>query len=137
MSCFYNLMVSFGSSFVFIKSLFMTVSPYFIVKDGAAFLSFMTTVFDATTIAVHHNDQGGIMHGEAGIGDSVIMFGESSSAYPPETGSVFIYVKDTDAAYQKAMAAGSVSRQEPADKDYGRAAGVRDPFGNTWWITQA
>ena len=114
-----------------------TVSPYFILKDGAAFLSFLTTVFGATTIALHHNDKGGIMHGEAGIGESVIMFGESSGAFPDETGSVFIYVKDTDEVYRKAMAEGSESRQEPADKDYGRAAGIRDPFGNTWWITQA
>jgi len=113
-----------------------TVSPYFIVKDGAAFLSFLTTVFDAATIALHHNDKGGIMHGEAGIGDSVIMFGESSGAFPPETGAVFIYVKDTDDTYRKAMDAGAASRQEPSDKDYGRAAGIRDPFGNTWWITQ-
>ncbi|MRG45444.1 VOC family protein [Chitinophaga sp. SYP-B3965] len=114
----------------------MAVSPYFLVKDGAAFLSFMTTVFDATVAAVHHNDNGGIMHGEVNIDDSIVMFGESTSAYPPETGSVFVYVKDTDETYKKAMAAGAVSRQEPMNKDYGRAAGVRDPFGNTWWITQ-
>ncbi|WP_431200968.1 hypothetical protein ACQ86K_30970 [Mucilaginibacter sp. P19] len=23
----------------------------------------------------------------------------------------------------------------PADQPYGRSAGVKDPFGNTWWIT--
>lgn len=114
----------------------MAVSPYFLVKDGAAFLAFMTNVFGATTVAVHHNESGGIMHGEAGIDDSIIMFGESTGDYPPETGSVFVYVKDTDETYKKAMAAGSTSRQEPSTKDYGRAAGIRDPFGNTWWITQ-
>lgn len=114
-----------------------TVSPYFIVKDGSAFLTFMTNVFDAVSTVVHHNDKGGIMHGEVNIDGSVIMFGESSGAFPPETGSVFIYVKDTDETYKKAMDAGSTSRQEPSDKDYGRAAGVKDPFGNTWWITQA
>lgn len=112
------------------------VSPYFLVKDGSAFLSFMTTVFGATEKMVHRNDNGGIMHGEVMIDDSVIMFGESTSAFPPETGSVFVYVKDTDETYKKAMAAGSASRQEPMTKEYGRAAGIRDPFGNTWWITQ-
>lgn len=115
----------------------MTVSPYFLVENGSAFLAFMNSVFDAATVSVHHNDNGGIMHGEVSIGDSIIMFGESSEAFPSETGSVFIYVKDTDETYKKAMAAGSTSRQEPSDKDYGRAAGVKDPFGNTWWITQA
>lgn len=113
-----------------------TVSPYFIVKDGSAFLAFMTAVFGATEVTIHRDENGGIRHGEVSIGNSIIMFGESSGAFPPETGSVFIYVKDTDDTYKKALAAGSVSRQEPSDKDYGRAAGVKDPFGNTWWITQ-
>ena len=48
-----------------------------------------------------------------------------------------VHVGDADATYKKALAAGSltVDGQEPSDKDYGRTCGVKDPFGNTWWIT--
>ncbi len=52
---------------------------------------------------------------------------------------MFIYVDDADTAYQKALTAGAttVEGQEPSDKEYGRACGIKDPFGNTWWITSA
>lgn len=111
------------------------VSPYFLVSSGDQFLSFLKTVFDAEEKTAHRDETGRFMHGEADIDGSIIMFGESSKDWPPEPCSVFVYVKDTDATYKKALDAGATSRQAPASKDYGRAAGLRDPFGNTWWIT--
>lgn len=111
------------------------VSPYFLVEDALKFLAFLKEVFDAEEIMVHKGDDGSVRHAEVRIDDSVIMFGNSIAEYPPEPGAVFIYVADTDATYKKALAAGATSRQEPQSKDYGRAAGVKDPFGNTWWIT--
>lgn len=45
------------------------------------------------------------------------------------------YVEDTDAVYQRALQAGATSLREPADQFYGdRMSGVRDAFGNQWWI---
>lgn len=111
------------------------VSPYFLVHNGEQFLHFLQTVFEAAEKSIHRNDAGGIMHGEADIDGSVIMFGECNETWPAETGSVFVYVKDTDETYKRAMGAGCTTRQEPESKEYGRAAGVKDPFGNTWWIT--
>jgi uncharacterized glyoxalase superfamily protein PhnB len=47
----------------------------------------------------------------------------------------YLYVPDTDATYQAGLAAGGVSVMEPSDQFYGdRNAGVRDPWGNHWWI---
>jgi uncharacterized glyoxalase superfamily protein PhnB len=47
----------------------------------------------------------------------------------------YLYVEDADAVYRRALNAGAVSVQEPADQPWGdRAAGVRDPAGNFWWI---
>ena len=46
-----------------------------------------------------------------------------------------LYVPDTDALYRSALAAGATSIREPADQFYGdRSAGVRDLWGNQWWI---
>ena len=48
---------------------------------------------------------------------------------------MYLYVEDTDAAYQRGLAAGATSLQEPADQFYGdRSAGIRDRFGNQWFI---
>lgn len=113
-----------------------TVSPYFIVHDGEKFLGFLKNVLGATEGGVYRDDEGQIRHAELRLGESSIMFGGASGDWPAETGSVFVYVEDTDAVYAKALAQGSQSRQAPEDKDYGRSAGFRDPFGNSWWITQ-
>lgn len=114
---------------------YQAVSPYFLVPDGDGFFAFLKTVFGAREKAAHRDGSGRLMHGEADIDGAVVMFGESSKDWAPETGAVFVYVKDTDETYKKAIEAGATSRQAPESKDYGRAAGIRDPFGNTWWIT--
>jgi hypothetical protein len=47
----------------------------------------------------------------------------------------WIYVKDADATYRRALVAGATSVREPSDYPWGdRVAGVKDSFGNTWWI---
>jgi PhnB protein len=50
---------------------------------------------------------------------------------------MFVYVADTNAAYARALAHGATSIMPLADMPYGRTCGVRDPYGNVWWPTQA
>ncbi len=46
--------------------------------------------------------------------------------------SIYVYVDDVDAAYQRALEAGATSIATPENKPYQeRAAGVVDSFGNT------
>ncbi len=75
-------------------------------------------------------------HIEARIGDSVIVLETGDPPHPTATpGSTYVYVHDVDAAYQRALDRGAISIEAPEDKPYQeRAAGVRDSFGNTWWI---
>lgn len=48
---------------------------------------------------------------------------------------LYIYVRDADAVYRRAVAAGATSLEKPADMPYGdRRAMVRDAWGNTWQI---
>jgi uncharacterized glyoxalase superfamily protein PhnB len=49
--------------------------------------------------------------------------------------NLHLYVPDADAVYRQALTAGASSVRDPVDEPYGdRVAGVRDPFGNVWWI---
>ncbi len=49
--------------------------------------------------------------------------------------SIYLYVPDCDTVYQQALAAGGVSVFEMMDLPSGeRYGGVKDPFGNIWWI---
>ncbi len=114
---------------------YQQVMPYLIIKDAAGFMKFMQDVFGAKEKARHMRDEHMIMHGEITIGESVIMFADSTDAFPPRTGGFFIYVTDADAVYNNALAAGATSVTPLADMPYGRSGGIKDPFGNTWWPT--
>ncbi len=75
-------------------------------------------------------------HVEVQIGDSVIMMELGGNALHTGTPSaIYVFVTDVDAAYERAIQAGATSINEPEDKPYQeRGAGVKDSFGNTWWI---
>ena len=74
-------------------------------------------------------------HVEMRIADSVLVIEAGVTHETATRASVYVYVPDVDAAYQRALQLGATSVAEPADKPYGdRNAGVRDSFGNTWWI---
>lgn len=111
--------------------------PYLILKGTDNFKKFMSKVFDATDQLIVPGSDGTVMHGELRIGDAVVMFAEAGGPFTVMNAGMFIHVENADVTYKKALQAGAttVEGQEPADKDYGRTCGVKDPFGNTWWIT--
>ena len=77
-------------------------------------------------------------HVEALIGDSMVVI-EAGESFPPTAGltkaSIYVYVENVDAAYEHAMEMGATSISAPEDKPYQeRACGVKDTFGNIWYI---
>lgn len=111
------------------------VMPYLIVKDAEGLSQFMQTVLGGKETMKDLRDDGKIRHAEVMIGNSTVMFTESTDDWGASNAGMFVYVPDADAAYQKALDAGATSIMPPSDQSYGRSSGVTDPFGNTWWIT--
>ena len=112
-----------------------TVTPYLAVRDAQGLIDFMVKVFDAKERELIRKPDGQINHAEIQIGDSVIMLGSTSSAWGNATATLYVYVDDADATYQKALDAGAISLSEPANQFYGdRHAGVKDTNGVSWWI---
>jgi PhnB protein len=112
------------------------VCPYLLVPDVAAQVEFLKRAFGATTKEELREQGGEVRHGEVQLGDSVIMMGKAGGEWQPTGASIYVYVKDTDGAYQRALEMGGTSVMEPADQFYGdRNAGVKDAAGNTWWIS--
>ena len=116
---------------------YQQVMPYLIVKDAAAFLEFTQKVFGAVEKYKAMRDENLIMHAEINIGGSVIMFADATEQFKQQPAGMFIYVDDCDTVYQKAIENGATTVREPENQEYGRSAGVKDAFGNTWWITGA
>lgn len=114
---------------------YRAVNPYLLVSDGDRLLRFLREVFDAHELALSRDPQGRLRHASVAIGDGTLMLGEPSGEWKPQPSSVYIYVPDVDAAYQRALAAGASSLYEPTTHDYGdRGCGVLDAEGNLWFI---
>jgi PhnB protein len=113
-----------------------TLTPY-IMHDRAVELSeFVQQAFGAEELSRNIGSAGGY-HIEIRIGDAMLMFGGGGKAKieKPNPTRLHLYVKDADAVYQQALAAGATSIYEPVDQGYGdREAGVRDLAGNEWFI---
>ena len=79
------------------------------------------------------------------IGDSIVFLADEfpdMGCRAPQTlggttGTLHIYVRDVDRAYQRAVAAGAEVRMPATDMFWGdRYAKVADPFGHEWGINQ-
>lgn len=113
---------------------FGTVTPFLTVTDAAKLIEFLQQAFAAKVHFRMDTPDGSVRHAEVKIGDSMIMIGQVAAGQEMHS-MLHLYVPDTDALYQSALAAGAVSIREPADQFYGdRSAGVRDSWGNQWWM---
>jgi PhnB protein len=119
----------------FIRPGFRTVTPYIMVYQAAQLIDFVKQAFGAEEL-YRGSGGGGGTHCEVRIGDSMMMLGGGGAWKGPErTAAIHLYVKDADAAYQRAMEAGATSLRVPEDQFYGdREGSVKDPFGNHWYI---
>ncbi len=114
---------------------FHTVTPYIVVEGVPKLIDFLKQAFEAKEINRHAQPDGTIMHAEVKIGDSIVMMGEARGEHKPMPSMLYLYVKDADAVYKRAVQAGATSVMEPADQFYGdRSGGVKDLCGNQWWI---
>jgi PhnB protein len=113
-----------------------TVMPYLVLENALGFFDFTKNVFGAKENSKHLMEDGSLMHGEIIIGGSTIMFGNASEKWPVQNSGLFINVDDADKIFRKAIEQGAKLLMELTDQPYGRSGGVRDPFGNTWWITK-
>src|ERR1035437_3384908 len=115
-----------------------TVTPYLVVEGVPKLIDFLKQAFGAEELFRMARPDGGVMHAEVKIGDSMIMIGEAMGQWKPKPCSLYLYVEDVDAVYQRAIQAGGTSVGEPKDQFYGdRSGGVTDPCGNHWEIGRA
>jgi len=114
---------------------YSSVSPYLIVKDANATINFLKEVFNGNELRRFEDDNGGIMHSEVKIDDSVIMIADSTNEWQPVPSYVHVYVDNVDETYRRAIAYGAESVQEPSKgEDEDKRGGIKDVGGTTWWI---
>lgn len=120
---------------------FRRVTPYLVAADGHALIDFVKEAFGAEEIMRAETPSGGV-HGEARIGDSILMLGGGvlgkNFPGPLQPAALHMYVKDADAACAKAVAAGATLIDEVRDQEYGERSGtLKDRAGNFWYVATA
>lgn len=117
---------------------YRTVTPYLVAQDAESVIDFVKKTFGGEEIFRAVGPAGGY-HCEMRVEDSMLMIGGGGPglAWKGESilGAFHVYVRDCDAAYERALQAGAKSLTEPADQEYGeRTASVIDAAGNHWYI---
>ena len=114
---------------------YQRVMPYLILENAPGFITFTQKVFDAKETQKVMRDENTIMHAEVMIGESTIMFAEATEKFKVSNADLFVYVDDADETYKTALKHGGSVVNELANQPYGRSGGIKDPFGNVWWVT--
>lgn len=114
---------------------FHSVTPYLAVKDATVLIDFLSRAFAAEEVECMKGPDGRVMHAEMRLGDTIVEMADAREEWPAMPTALHYYVPDADAVYAAAIEAGAESLHEPMDMFYGeRAAAVRDPVGNHWYI---
>jgi PhnB protein len=109
---------------------FRTITPY-LLPPRPEFMDFLKGVFGAEE-TFRAETGPGRFHAEARIGDSMLMIGVGSNLRMPAT--LYLYVKDSDETYRRAVQAGATPLTEMVDKFGDHFGIVQDAAGNTWCI---
>ncbi len=122
---------------MYIPEGFGTITPYLFVNGADAFSKFVVRAFGGIETGRTTRPNGVIANIQMEIGTSMIMVSEASDQYPAMQAAYYIYVEDADSTMNQAILAGGVLEMDVADMPYDdRQGGVKDPFGNIWWISQ-
>jgi PhnB protein len=118
-----------------------TVTPMLALNDGDKTIAWYEKAFGAEEISRHEGPDGKIMHAELQIGDSRIMLNDAmmGAKGPRALGgspmSLWLYVEDADALFNRAVRAGAQARMPIADQFWGdRCGSIEDPHGYSWMI---
>jgi PhnB protein len=124
---------------------FHTVTPQLTLDNAAPAIEWYKKALGAQEVSRATGPDGKIMHAELRIGDSIIMLndamggGKGPKAYGGSPMSLWVYVKDCDTLFNRAIAAGAKVLQGPMgalqDQFWGDRSGTfDDPYGYRWSI---
>ncbi len=113
-----------------------TISPYLIVENVEACISFLENTFDAKLEGKLDRPNGTLMHAEVVVGDSLIMLGEPMGEFGPIPAAMFVYVPNPENTFEKAKENGGEVVFDMMDQPHAgvKYGGIKDPYGNIWWI---
>jgi PhnB protein len=118
-----------------------TITPQLTLDNAAQTIEWYKKAFGAEELSRSAGPDGKIMHAEIKIGDSRVMMNDvmagskGPKAYGGSPASLWLFVDNSDALFNRAVSAGATVQMPLADQFWGdRGGAVADPEGYTWWI---
>ena len=120
---------------------YRTITPYLTVRDAAKAIDFYKEAFGAEERSRMTLPDGKcVAHAELKIGDSIFMLSDEmpgQSCEPSAAGEscvgFYLYVKDVDEVFERAIAAGAKVKEPVKDEFWGDRVGqIIDPAGHIW-----
>jgi len=119
-----------------------TITPFLTVRGADRAIDFYRKAFGAEVLGRMNGPDGKtVMHAELKIGDSRLFLGDEipgMDCSSPETlggspSGFYLYVRDVDEAFHKAVAAGATVKRPLENMFWGdRTGSLQDPFGHKW-----
>ena len=120
-----------------------SITPFLTVRRADRAIDFYRRAFGAEELGRMHGPDGKtVMHAELKIGDSRFFLADEVPGMDcqrsPQTlggspAGIYLYVRDVDEMFRKAVNAGATVKRPLEDMFWGdRTGSVLDPFGHTW-----
>jgi PhnB protein len=118
-----------------------TITPQLTLDNAAQTIEWYKRALGAEEVSRSAGPDGKIMHAEIKIGDSRVMLSDvmqgskGPQSYGGSPASLWLYVENCDAMFERAVGAGGKVQVPMGDQFWGdRAGAFADPSGYTWWI---
>ena len=118
-----------------------TITPQLTLDNAAQTIDWYKRALGAEEVSRSAGPDGKIMHAELKIGNSRFMMndvmtgGKGPQAFGGSPASLWLFVENSDAVFNRAVGAGAKVQMPLADQFWGdRGGAVADPEGYTWWI---
>jgi PhnB protein len=118
-----------------------TITAQLTLDDAPRAIDWYKNALGAEEVSRSLGPDGKVMHAELRIGDSRIMVNDAvmgnkgPKALGGSPASLWLYVDDCDALFNRASAAGGQTRMPLGDQFWGdRCGSIADPHGYTWTI---
>lgn len=111
------------------------VVPQLVIAGAQQAIEFYKKAFGAELLHAMPGPKGSIMHAAIKIGEATLFLSDATEFAKPTASNTYLYVKDVDAVFERAVKAGAVVLSPLANMFWGdRWALVADPFGNLWQL---
>jgi len=126
-----------------------SITPNLVIRGAAEAIEYYKKAFGAELTFRMDTPDGKVMHATIRIGDSILMLADECAPHEKHkeecvrspadlkgtTTNLFLYVKDVDGVFDRAIKAGGKAAMAVEDMFWGDRVGMlSDPFGHFWTV---